>query len=138
MTLVMSLTIGWVEIKELREKIKLDLKSIEVNVTPICDYVQAKRLYYRLIPGLLINSKYSKYINKTSEAIYVSPNFKLSNTETESFFLLLDFRIFTSVSKDKIDELMQPKFRIRQLLLSEIQSKLARHINRQGILFLTD
>ena len=127
---------------EIMEKLKSDIKqdfvSIEINVTPICDYVQCKCVYYRMIPGLIINSKYFEYFNKLSEAIYISPFIKVFSNSAENYFLLFDFRFFTSISKNEFNEKMIPIFKIRQNLLSEIQSRLSRHINRQGILFLEE
>lgn len=125
------------KLKELRKSMREDWKKIEVNVTPICDHVQGKSIYCRFIPGLIINSKYFSYFNSSSEAIYLSPQFKFPEKDGY-YFLLLDFRFFTSILKEGFDANMKPIFRIRQTLLSEIQSKLSRHVNRQGILFLAD
>lgn len=50
--------------------------------------------------------------------------------------MILDFRYFTTATLTT--ENVKGLFRIRQELLAEIQSKLARHINRQGILFLDE
>jgi len=60
----------------------------------------------------------------------------LSSASNDNYFLLLDFRFFTSIGKDEINDSVQPLFRIRQNLLTEIQSKLSHHINRQGLLYL--
>jgi hypothetical protein len=48
--------------------------------------------------------------------------------------MILDYRYL------KTTELKDERFlfRAKQNLLSEVQSKLARHINRQGILYLED
>ncbi|NCS89910.1 MAG: hypothetical protein AUJ54_04320 [Ignavibacteria bacterium CG1_02_37_35] len=123
-------------LKKFKEEIQKDWVLVEVNVSPICDFVQDKLIYFRIIPGMLINSKYSEFIHRDSEALYLSPSFKLSSASNDNYFLLLDFRFFTSIGKDEINDSVQPLFRIRQNLLTEIQSKLSHHINRQGLLYL--
>lgn len=129
--------------KELFEKLKAEVKKkwipIELNVTPICDFVQCKEEYSRILPGILIEIKYKRYINANTEALFISPNFSLNIPENKiegDYFLLLDFRFFTSIPKSELIKRVKPILRTRQILLTEIQSKLSRHINRQGILFL--
>jgi len=125
-------------INEFKEKVKGNYMCVEVNVTPICDYAQGKCIYFRIVPGILIDSRFSQYFNQRSEALFTSPPFKPSSESKENYFLILDFRLFTSIPQSDFDEDMIPFLRIRQILLSEIQSKLSRHINRQGILFLEE
>jgi hypothetical protein len=125
--------------KDLRDLIRKDFKKIEVNVTPLCDYVQGKLVYHRILPGLIINARHLQFINTTSEAIFISPEFKLPDSKQSEYYLfLLDFRYFNSLHKKSFEMEMKPILRIRQALLSEIQSKLSRHVNRQGILFLSE
>ena len=121
------------EPRELRSNIRKSWIKIGLVVTPLCDYAQNKKIYDRIIKGLLIESIYLEWINEKSEAIYISPIFRYNDKD---YVLVLDFRYFIT---SEIDNWTNNKlFRIRQQLLSEIQSKLARHINRQGVLYLSN
>lgn len=112
----------------IREK----LLNVIVNVTPLCDFVQQKQKTDRLIRGLLIESKYRINLDDKSEALFFSPDFQYNFI---SYFLVIDFRHFFTDDIQPNDNI-KPIFRLRQQILSEIQSKLSRHISRQGILFL--
>jgi len=142
-------------LKKTRQKVQADIFSdfknqikktwlpIETIVTPICDFVQGKEEYSKIILGILLESKYKSFIDTKTEALFVSPDFYFSFTNGTNkyegiYILLLDFRYFTSINKEGVDGRIKPIYRIRQQLLAEIQSKLSRHINRQGILFLDD
>lgn len=123
------------ELKKIKGEIKLRWIKIAMVVTPICDYVQkSNKIYDRIVMGLLIPSKYKIYIDQKSEAVYVLPI--TINYNDSEYILILDFRYFSTT--DLSIEKATPIFRLRQELLAEIQSKLARHINRQGILFLDE
>jgi hypothetical protein len=123
------------EHKKIKKEIKEEWIKIATIVTPICDYVQKEnKIYDRIIKGVLIPSKYQIYIEDMSEAVYMLP-ITINHNDIE-YIMILDFRYF--VTSDLISENVKGIFRIRQELLAEIQSKLARHISRQGILFLDE
>ena len=119
------------EAKQLKKEIYETLRPCAVVVTPACDYAQKKMRYDRLIQGLIIEEKFSDHINSLSDTFYLSPTFNLSGRRC---FLVLNFRYF--ITYDMGNEDLSPMFRIRDSILAEIQSKLARHINRQGIMNL--
>ena len=110
----------------------------EVVVTPSCDYAQNKYKTNRIVQGLLIEAKNIiegkkiKNIDHRTDAIYISPLFEHLN---RTYVMVLNFRYFITddMSSDKRKYLL---FRVRNSMLAEIQSKLARHINRQGIMNL--
>ncbi|MCF8292517.1 MAG: hypothetical protein K9I70_01790 [Chitinophagaceae bacterium] len=109
-------------------------RKIWINVTPLCDSVQGKVIFHRLIRGLLVLSfKDIKKSFNNSEAFFISPSFTYENKD---YVLILDFRQFFTVDQIGKSRYRKPLFRVRQQLLSEIQSKLSRHISRQGVLFL--
>jgi len=120
------------EHKRIRSEIKKKWKKIGVVVTPVCDFAQRNKIYDRVVKGLLIPLDYAEYVENSSEAIFTLP-FDLVWDEKE-YILVLDFRYFITCDLNK--EEVIPLFRLRQELLSEIQSRLSRHINRQGILVL--
>lgn len=110
----------------------------EVVVTPACDFAQNKSKTNRIVQGILIESKHViknkkiKNISTNSDAIYISPVFEYSN---KYYVLILNFRYFITDNMDT-DKKKYPLFKLRGPMLAEIQSKLARHINRQGIMNL--
>lgn len=118
-----------------RKEIRTAWKKIYFVATPLCDFVQGKCYNSRVVKGMLIKSEYSNLIDEKSEAIFISPKFKYEN---ENYVLVLHFRyFFTAPSADGVKGLV-PLFRVRQQLLAEVQSKLARHISRQGVLFIDE
>jgi hypothetical protein len=123
------------EHKKIKEEIKKAWVKLAVVVTPVCDYVQKEnKIYDRIVKGLLVPYEFRNFIDERSEAVYILP---ISiNYSGKQYILILDFRYFSTT--DLSVEKATPIFRLRQELLAEIQSKLARHINRQGILFLDE
>ncbi len=123
------------ELKKIKEEIKASWIKIEMVVTPICDFVQkSNKIYDRIVKGLLIPSEYKMFIDEKSEAIFVLPI--TINYNDKEYILILDFRYFSTTELNP--ENAKPVFRLRQELLAEVQSRLARHISRQGILFLDE
>lgn len=108
--------------------------KIWINVTPLCDTVQGKIVFHRLIRGVLVPKEFAKAFF-SNEAIYISPSFTFNNID---YTIVLDFRQFFTLPKLGKSKNRKSIFRIRQQILAEIQSKLARHINRQGVLFLIE
>ena len=122
------------EASKLRKEIRENWRKIYLVVTPLCDYVQKKNYNNRVIKGMIVKSVYRKYIDDKSEAIFISPNFNY--VDENSYFIVLNFKYFFTSNDHKGFKDINPIFRVRQQLLSEIQSKLARHVSRQGVLFL--
>ena len=122
------------QFKEIRKEIEKVWRKIYVVVTPVCDFAQKKSAYDRVVKGVLIPKKYKEFIEDRSEAVFIIP-FVIEIDGIE-YFLVLDFRYF--ITTDLTQENVSGLFRIRQELLSEIQSKLSRHINRQGILLIDE
>lgn len=137
-----------------REKINNYLKLVQLRIDPLCDYVQKKIRHSKCVDGILIPEIAYHLIDKRSEAIYISPLFEYENINVA---LVIDFRTFqtkptTSIkSIGKIEnteqslsiaehsQLLNDKkviFRLRSALLADIQSKFARHANRQGLLYI--
>lgn len=120
------------ERKRRKDQIKNTMLPCGIVVTPACDYAQKKFKYDRIVLGIIIDEEYKEYIDVKSEAIYISPIFSFSN---QNKLLILNYRYFITeaLNVEKETEIL---FRVRNSVLSEIQSKLARHINRQGIMNL--
>lgn len=119
-------------LKERKDTIYSTMIPCGIVVTPACDYAQNKAKYDRVIMGVIIDSCFKQFIDTKSEAIYISPSF---NDGSQERILVLNYRYFlTQELADGGD--VKPLFRVRNSMLAEIQSKLARHINRQGIMNL--
>lgn len=118
--------------KDRRDAILATAIPCGVVVTPACDFAQNKAKYDRIVLGLIIDSCYKQLIDTKSEAIYISPSFVEGSHER---VLILNYRFFLTQNLSKVNGIKQI-YRIRNSALSEIQSKLARHINRQGIMNL--
>ncbi len=121
-----------------RKDIRNEWNKIYLVVTPLCDKVQDKHRKIRVVKGFIINKEHKKYIDNKSEATYISPSFYCEKTN-KSKVIILNFRYFFTYSTDKklLESLkyINPIFRLRSSIISEIQSKLARHVSRQGILY---
>lgn len=115
------------------DDIKNSMLKIWVNVTPLCDSVQGKIKYNRLLKGLMIpcDIKADSFFN--NEAIYTTPKFIYNDMQ---YYILLSFKHFFTLKNIGLSKKIIPVLRIRQHLLSEIQSRLSRHVNRQGVLYI--
>src|SRR5690606_34680225 len=97
---------------------------------------QNKQKNIRVVKGFVINKEHKRFIDDKSEAIYISPSFYDGDLKT-SRIIVLNFRYFFTFNGDvsKIKGLF-PKMRLRNEVMAEIQSKIARHVSRQGILYV--
>lgn len=118
-----------------RKEIRSTWKKIYFVATPLCDFVQKKYYNSRVVKGILIKAEHLKFIDEKSEAIFISPKFKL---DADVYVIVLHFRYFFTANNPEGIKGLIPMFRVRQQLLAEVQSKLARHISRQGVLFLDE
>lgn len=112
-----------------RVEIRKSWITFKLVINAPCDYAQDKVVMNKVIPGMFIKSEFRNLINASSDAVFVSPNFYYREKNSEYFFLL-DFRYLTSEKKDEGES----KLKLKQVVLAEILSKLARYINRQGLL----
>ena len=117
-------------IKQIKKDLQQTWIKIGIVVTPSCDYAQKKKVYDRIVQGVMIESHYLDYINQ-GDAFYISPTIKYND---RNYVIILNFNYF--VTSDLSTENCGMLFKLRHPVLAEIQSKLARHINRQGIMNL--
>lgn len=106
-------------------------RYIFVEVSPYCDYAQDKWRVHRILQGLLWPGEHSDKIKK-ADFIYTSPVFEIKKAVYKFVF---DLRYLDSVSLGELEDSI-PLLRIRHELLVDIQSHLARHINRPGVISL--
>lgn len=120
------------ESNEWRKTVYEMIQPCVVIVTPACDHAQKKAKNIRLLHGIIIKDCHRNHLDRQSEAIYISPSF---NYNGENCILVLNFRYFFTCQNNDVKD-GSVIFRLRSTVLSEIQSKLARHISRQGIMNL--
>ena len=84
-----------------------------------------------MVRGIIIDAAFKDNVNAQSDAFYVSPVFEYENQKR---ILVLNYRYL--MTYEEYNQYSNPLFRIRDSLLAEIQSKLARHISRHGIMNL--
>ena len=120
--------------KEIKEELKIAAVKIGVITTPVCDFSQKKQVADKYVKGIIIPDSYFEFIDKNSEALYIIP-FSFTYNGVKSI-MILDFRYLNSANL--VEQNISIVFRVRNEMLSEIQSRLARHINRQGILSLSE
>lgn len=118
-------------IKQVKKEIKQTWMKIGIVVTPSCDYAQRKKVYDRIVQGVMIESRYSNYINQ-GDAFYISPTIKF---DSRNYIIILNYNYFVTSNLNEEGN-CDVLFKLRRPVLAEIQSKLARHINRQGIMNL--
>lgn len=107
------------------------VKYVFLEVSPSCDYAQNKWKLHRVLPGVICPIDHQNKIKK-ADYIYTSPLLKIDNGIYKFVF---DLRYLTSLSFDNLKD-KSPEFRIRHELLIDIQSKIAGHINRPGVISL--
>lgn len=108
-----------------------EFDKLIIEVSPYCDYAQKKWQVSRQLPGILCPEQYfSKLDNK--EFMYISP---IIDVGGNIYKIVCDLRFFQASSFDVLQSL-HPVFRLKHGLLVEIQSHIARHIGRPGILSL--
>lgn len=119
-----------------RKEIRKNWQKIYLVVTPLCDKVQNKQRNIRVVKGFVIDKQYKEFIDEKSEALYISPSFYDKELKT-SRIIILNFRYFFTFNGNITNiKSLRPSFRLRNDIMSEIQSKIARHVSRQGILYV--
>lgn len=107
-------------------------RYIEIELTPICDYSQKNQKLCRLVSGVILDAQYQSNRKKNADYFYMSPIFILDG-QAVNFYC--DFRFVRSADPKELDGL-SPKFRLRHLFQTEIQSHLARQVSRPGLVSL--
>lgn len=118
-------------------EIKYTMQRVYIVITPLCDYIQSKQIHIRLLKGVIIDKKYAHFLIN-NEAIFTTPAFHDDVSDT-SRVLVTNFKHFFTVRADtnvKNFKKVTPIFRLRGDVVGDIKSKLARHVTRQGILFI--
>lgn len=107
---------------------------IELNLTPLCDVVQKKEKYYRLVPGLLLSLDFKDYLWKSSDRNYISPDIYIEKFDLNCV-LVLDYRYLHSLKLAELNNL-EKILNLRKGFVDDIQLKLSNHVSRLGVLNL--
>lgn len=116
-----------------KDELESKVKYIFLEVTPACDYAQDKWKVNRILPGVMWPAGFAEYIKTSAKFVYKSP--VLQYKDEKYYHLVFDLRYFTSVPFSTLEPIT-PIFRIKQELLIDIQSHLASHVNRPGVVSL--
>jgi len=107
---------------------------IELNLTPLCDVVQKKEKYYRLVPGFLLTIDLKNYLLKASDRNYISPEIFITDYDL-NYVLVLDYRFLHSLTIEDLNQFTKV-LTLRKGFIDNIQLKLANHVSRLGVLNL--
>lgn len=122
------------KMSEIKKEIQGSWIKIGLVVTPSCDFAQKKKVFDRVVFGILIKSSFRDYINE-GQSFFISPVFEFNS---DSYVLALDYKYLTTVDLEGWKGLSDGGFlfKIRRQMLVEVQAQLSRHISRPGMLFL--
>lgn len=115
----------------IKEEVKPLTRCIFLEISPYCDYAQKKWKAYRILPGIIWPEEHMDKIKRT-EYYYITPVFDMNERLCRFIF---DSRYLTSFSMSE-EFNKEIVMRIRPELLVDIQSHVARHINRPGVMSL--
>lgn len=119
---------GFRQIEEIVQK----AISIQIELTPICDYSQNNRKFCRVVLGVIMDAIYMKNRKRSADYYYLSPVF-MFNEKPVNFYC--DFRYVLSLDPKELEGI-KPDKRIRHLFQAEIQSHFARQVSRPGLVSL--
>ncbi len=108
---------------------------IELEVTPLCDYVQNKWRKSRLVSGVLVPKELEKKLQK-SNSHYLYDEIPLVKINGLLYKPVIDFRLFKSIDIKRTPLVQPPLFRVRSELFADILSRLSSHASRVGIAYL--
>jgi hypothetical protein len=128
---ILTLSTDDPERKPLMAKILDESIKIEINISPLCDYAQAKMHCCRLLPGILLPEKYSSSVTTKNAYNYVADS--IFNFEGNNYYFVFDLRFLYSLPENRVKTRIA-KYKVRHQLLADIQLRLGNHINRSGVL----
>jgi hypothetical protein len=117
--------------KEVYRKFENNItKLVCLDITPSCDYAQRK-YYTRILFGVLVEGKYGSSVLRGDSKYSEIPKIEIDG----EIQLLFDYRTFRSYTREEFLWRFKtnPKYRLRNNILLDIQAQLSNHINRPGI-----
>lgn len=117
-------------IRNIDEGIRNNIRGIELEISPICDYAQNKRKRLRILPGLEIPAKFMD--KEDSKYSYLTIPMMIDGRERK---ILFDFRFFSSELINYFEG-KEPLYAVGDGLLQNIKEELSAHSVRSGIVFV--
>lgn len=108
------------------------LRFIVLEVSPSCDHACRKLRVNRILPGVIWPKEHEGKIKKSDYIYTATPLFEINGGQCR---LVFDLRYLTSVPQNHLKN-RRAFLRVRHELLVDIQSYIARHINRPGVISL--
>lgn len=112
-------------------------KRIEImcEVTPLCDYAQKRRKFFRMLPGVILPVILEEKLKKRADYIYCTPTLNDKKVFPSPFVIVFDLRFLFTVSHADL-----PKdnmgLQIGENMLMHIQNKIGRQVSNPGITFI--
>lgn len=128
----MEMTKELCEVYNINGEIQNEVKGIEIEISPICDFAQAKRKRLRILPGLQVPYSLNLQAWNHSKYTYISVPMKIDGTSQK---LLFDFRYFTSQNMDYLND-KKSLFAVGDEMLQNIKEELLQHGVRSGIAYV--
>ena len=113
-----------------RDELLLKIKYVFLEASPSCDYAQNNLRVHRCLSGVMWPHEHQDKIKKKADFMYITP---LLEIDGGLFKIVFNLRYLISIPI----ELLKNKKAIckfRHDLLTDVQSYIARHINRPGII----
>lgn len=118
------------KVRKIDKNLWNDIRGIELEISPICDYAQNKRKRLRILPGIEIPAK---LLGKDcSKYTYLTIPIMINGKERR---ILFDFRFYTSELINYFDA-KEPLYAIGDELLQNIKEELSAHSVRSGIMYV--
>ena len=127
---------------ENQDKLKnMKVPKILLDVSPMCDYSQGKLKLRRFLPGYMFQLDYGvgyePPFRDKGRAVYLYHTTEF-DFESKRTWISLNLKFFTGLNEEQCRFLDKPIFTLREALLSEIQHKLASHVERVGTYTFTN
>jgi len=118
--------------RHIKSSCKSDVRFVVLEVSPPCDYAQAKWLRHRLLPGFLW--RHPRGGKPECKNPLYGWKSDVLDIDGEPWLLIFDLRCLTS---KKLHDIPGRRLRrVRRGTLADIQAKLAYHISRPGVISL--
>ncbi len=117
------------------------VRPVLIEISPVCDVAQAKRVSSLLVAGLLVPAAQISF-KKSAENITVFPKFKVrwpvADFPPQEAMLLFCHTFKITLPQDGIAAWLEPWFRLRDLPTTAIRNANAAHAARVGYVSVAD
>lgn len=118
-----------------RTSIVTSAKLVLVEITPLCDFAQAKFVWHRYVIAVMMPSSIKKKYVASGQYLKETATFKPPTTATP-FKLILNSKLTVSIKPEESSKLKGRLFKIRQPLLADIMTWISYQSSRSGYVSL--